>query len=229
MVTSGSWRVLLVDDHNLFRKGIASLMAPRNDLEVVGEADNGGKAIEMARALGPDLILMDIHMPGGEGLGAVKAIKKEMPAIKIVMLTVSAADDDLFTAIKNGADGYLLKDLDPAQLFVLLEGIRRGEAPISGVLAERILQEFRKPDDGLDKKPDLVEALTPMEIETLELLVGGDTNKEIAAKLHVSASTVKLYLHNIMQKLHVRNRLQLAAYALRKQLVEDPSDSQPMP
>ncbi len=221
---SDRMRVLLVDDHSLFRKGLASLMSDRNDIDVVGEAENGNEAIRITRELLPDLVLMDVHMPGGDGLEAVKIIKKELPHIKIVMLTVSDADDDLFAAIKNGADGYLLKNLDPVQFFVLLEGVRRGEAAISGVLADRILQEFRENDVRPGQHPDVYEALTPKEIETLELLVKGDTNREIADALHVSENTVKLYLRNIMEKLHLQNRIQLAVYAVRKGLVNNPPD-----
>ena len=225
MVTSDRSRILLVDDHKLFRKGLVSLISSRNDIAVVGEAENGKQAVEIARAVMPDLILMDIHMPGGDGLEAVKAIKKEMPGIKIVMLTVSDTDDDLFTAIKNGADGYLLKNLDPSQLFVLLEGIRRGEAPISGVLADRILHEFRKMDAGLEKRREVGETLTPKEIETLELLVEGSTNQEMADRQHISENTVKLHLRNIMQKLHLQNRIQLAVYAVRQRLGDNQPDS----
>jgi two-component system, NarL family, nitrate/nitrite response regulator NarL len=224
MVTSDRSRILLVDDHKLFRKGLVSLLSSRNDMAVVGEAENGNQAVEIARAVMPDLILMDIHMPGGDGLEAVKAIKKEMPGIKIVMLTVSDTDDDLFTAIKNGADGYLLKNLDPSQLFVLLEGIRHGEVPISGVLADRILQEFRKMDARLERHREVGEILTPKEIKTLELLVEGKTNQEMADTQHISENTVKLHLRNIMQKLHLQNRIQLAVYAVRRGLGRDQPD-----
>ena len=228
MITSDRLRVLLVDDHNLFRKGLASLLSSRSDMEVVGEAENGRDAITITRAVVPDLIVMDIHMAGGDGLEAVKAIKKEMPRVKIVMLTVSDADDDLFAAIKNGADGYLLKNLDPSQFFALLEGIRRGEAPVSGIVADPILQEFRKMDWAtMEHSLEVYEALTSREVETLELLVRGDTNKEIADALHVSENTVKLHLRNIMEKLHLQNRIQLAVFATRQGLVGDPSLSKP--
>ena len=222
MITSDKLRILLVDDHNLFRKGLASLLSSRSDMEVVGEAENGQDAIAITRAVVPDLILMDIHMPGGDGLEAVKAIKNEMPHIKIVMLTVSDTDDDLFAAIKNGANGYLLKNLDPSQFFALLEGLRRGEAPVSGVVADKILHEFRKMDLAAEHPVEDYEALTFREIETLELLVKGDTNKEIAEMLHVSENTVKLHLRNIMEKLHLQNRIQLAVYAVRQGLGNPP-------
>lgn len=211
-------RVLLADDHDLFRKGIASLLSDRDDMEVVGDVENGREAIQMARARSPDLILMDVHMPGCDGITAVKIIKKEMPHIKVVMLTAFDDDEDLFAAIRNGADGYLLKNLPPSQFFNLLEGVIRGEAAISGVLADRILHEFRKTDEALKSYSDANEALTPRERETLELLVQGKTNKEIAAALSISENTVKRHLVDIMEKLHLENRIQLAVYAVHQGL-----------
>src|SRR5512143_3604997 len=171
MVQSGKLRVLLVDDHTLFRKGIASMLSDRDDMEVVGDVENGCEAIDRARAVLPDLVLMDVHMPGCDGITAVKAIKKNMPHVKVVMLTAFDDDEDLFAAIKNGADGYMLKNLTPSQFFNLLEGVTRGEAAISGVLADRILNEFRKTDQELRASNEIHPALTPREIEMLELLV----------------------------------------------------------
>jgi DNA-binding NarL/FixJ family response regulator len=223
MVQSGKLRVLLVDDHTLFRKGIASMLSDRDDMEVVGDVENGREAIDAARAMSPDLVLMDVHMPGGDGLTAVKAIKKNMPQVKVVMLTAFDDDEDLFAAIKNGADGYMLKNLTPSQFFNLLEGVARGEAAISGVLADRILNEFRKTDEELRAGSEIHPALTPREIETLELLVQGKTNKEIAALLSVSENTVKRHLVDIMGKLHLENRIQLAVYAVHQGLDNVPS------
>jgi DNA-binding NarL/FixJ family response regulator len=223
MVQSGKLRVLLVDDHTLFRKGIASMLSDRDDMEVVGDVENGREAVDAARAKSPDLVLMDVHMPGGDGLTAVKAIKKNMPQVKVVMLTAFDDDEDLFAAIKNGADGYMLKNLTPSQFFNLLEGVTRGEAAISGVLADRILNEFRKTDEELRTGSEIHPALTPREIETLELLVQGKTNKEIAALLSVSENTVKRHLVDIMGKLHLENRIQLAVYAVHQGLDNTPS------
>ncbi|MBM3135704.1 MAG: response regulator transcription factor, partial [Chloroflexi bacterium] len=142
-------RILLVDDHVLFRKGVAALLAARPDMEVVGEAGDGLEALARARETLPDVILMDLSMPRCSGLEATQLIKQEMPHVHIVMLTVSDDDRDLFAAIKNGAEGYLLKNLELQQLFDLLEGVRRGEAALSGTLAAKILQEFRQPDKSL--------------------------------------------------------------------------------
>ncbi len=211
-------RILLVDDHTLFRKGLVSLLSDHHDIEVVGDVENGCEAIRMARALAPDLILLDVHMPDGDGITAVKAIKKEMPDIKVVMLTAFDDDEDLFAAIKSGADGYILKNLPPSQFFHFLEGVNRGEAAISKVLADRILHEFRKSDDGPRGDVETREELTLREIETLELLVQGKTNKEIAVALAVSENTVKRHLVDIMEKLHLENRIQLAVYAVHQGL-----------
>lgn len=218
MVQSRKLRVLLVDDHTLFRKGIAAMLSDRDDMEVVGDVENGCEAIDRARAVLPDLVLMDVHMPGCDGITAVKAIKKNMPQVKVVMLTAFDDDEDLFAAIKNGADGYMLKNLTPSQFFNLLEGVTRGEAAISGVLADRILNEFRKTDEELRPGKENHPALTAREIETLELLVQGKTNKEIATLLSVSENTVKRHLVDIMGKLHLENRIQLAVYAVHQGL-----------
>ncbi len=217
-------RILLADDHVLFRKGIAAVLAARPDVEIVGEAGDGLEAIERARETVPDVILMDINMPKCSGLEAVKSIKEEMPHVHIIMLTVSDSDHDLFTAIKNGADGYLLKNLEPEQLFKVLEGIRHGESPISGSVAAKILNEFRQQS----KPPSPValpkNELTPREIEVLDLIVEGKTNKEIATDLSIAEDTVKIHLRNILEKLHLQNRIQAAVYAVRQGLVPFPMD-----
>jgi DNA-binding NarL/FixJ family response regulator len=223
MLTSTKLRILLVDDHNLFRKGLASLIANRDDMEVVGEAIDGQAAIELTRTVLPDLILMDVHMPGCDGIEATKMIKKEMPHVKIVMLSAFDGDDDLFASIKNGADGYLLKNIDPTRLFTCLEGIRQGDALISGALAERILHEFRS-EMQPEHPSEAHETLTVREIEIMELLVEGESNKEIANALHIAENTVKFHLRNIMEKLHLQNRLQIAVLAVRQKLVGNPPD-----
>jgi DNA-binding NarL/FixJ family response regulator len=219
-------RVLLVDDHILFRKGVASLLSGRQDVEVVGEAGDGLQAMARARETVPDVILMDIGMPKCSGLEATQLIKREMPHVKIIILTVSDDDRDLFAAIKNGADGYLLKNLEPHQFFDMLEGIRRGEVPMSGVMAAKILQEFRQPDQSLTQPSRTRDELTPREIEVLELVVRGASNKEIAEALSITENTVKIHLRNILEKLHLHNRVQAAVYAVRQGLLGDSSQTQ---
>lgn len=215
-------RILLVDDHALFRRGVADALARRPGLLVVGEADNGLDALERARELRPDLILMDISMPGPSGVLTVQAIKHELPATKIVMLTVSDADEDLFSAIQAGAEGYLLKDVGVDELGSLVEGVQRGEAPVSRALAAKILQALR----GAAAQPAAA-PLTPREIEVLQMIVDGLANTDIAARLCVTENTVKMHLRHILDKLHVENRVQAAVYAVRHGLGTPPATPPP--
>jgi DNA-binding NarL/FixJ family response regulator len=212
-------RILLVDDHVLFRKGIASLLTVRKDIIIVGEAGDGVEAVMLAHQTMPDVILMDVNMPKQDGIETVKIIKREMPHIQIVMLTVSDDDNDLFEAIKSGAKGYLLKNLEPQELYSMLDKLRQGEAPISGAMAAKILQEFRQPEINQDRQVNAIDALTSREIEVLEQVVTGATNKEIADILHITENTVKIHLRNILEKLHVQNRIQAAVYAVQRGLV----------
>ena len=216
-------RVLLVDDHALFRKGLASLIDTLEDMEVVGEAGGGREALERARELMPDLILMDIQMPGWNGLKAARLIKEEMPYVKIVMLTISDKEEDLFEAIKNGAEGYLLKDIEPEELIGLLRGVYRGEAPISRQTAAAILGEFARLAQKETWVPIAGDGITPREREVLQLVAQGATNKKIASQLFIAENTVKNHLRNILAKLHLENRVQAAAYALREGLIGDSS------
>jgi two-component system, NarL family, nitrate/nitrite response regulator NarL len=214
-------RILLADDHILFRKGIASLLKNRRDMEVVGEARDGIETVKLAHDLVPDVILMDVNMPERDGLEATRLIRQALPEVQIVMLTVSDDDEDLFAAIRYGAKGYLLKNLDPEQLFEMLEGVRHGEAPISGAMAARILQEFRQPEQSTPEQPEPADILTPREIEVLQQVVEGATNKEIAEILCITENTVKIHLRNILEKLQVQNRIQAAVHAVRQGLTEE--------
>jgi DNA-binding NarL/FixJ family response regulator len=213
-------RILLADDHILFRKGIAALLSSREGIEVVGEASNGFEAIVQARETLPDVILMDIVMPKCDGLEATRRIKREMPHVKIVMLTASDEDQHLFEAIKSGAQGYLLKDLEPYQLYDLLENISKGETPLSGAIATKILKEFAHPSENSAQEEEIIEPLTAREINVLQLIAEGMTNKEIASSLVISENTVKIHLRNILDKLHLQNRIQIAVYAVRQGLVD---------
>jgi DNA-binding NarL/FixJ family response regulator len=216
--------VLLVDDHALFRQGLASLLSAHDGIEVVGQAANGEEALDKAIELVPDLILMDINMPGINGLEATKRIKEELPHTRIVILTVSEDDHDLFDAVRNGAEGYLLKTLRAEELFELLKGVFQGEAPISPSMARKLLNEFaqlskRQPANGSNHPSEPKDDLTRREKEVLQLLSDGATDKEIAAQLCISRRTVKNHVHNILEKLQLQNRVQATAYALREGLV----------
>lgn len=211
-------RVLLADDHALFRAGIASLLKAWG-METVGQASNGLEALEQARALRPDLILMDIGMSPCNGLEATRLIKAELPETRIVIVTVSDDDDDLFEAIKSGAEGYLLKDMSEEELGRTLTGIATGEPALSPGLAAKILDEFaRLSRDGAARETES-DGLTPREKEVLELVVTGATNREIAAGLFISENTVNFHMKHILAKLHLKNRAQAVAYAIRSGLV----------
>jgi DNA-binding NarL/FixJ family response regulator len=214
--------VLIADDHALFRDGVASLLRAWG-MEVVGQASDGLQALEIARTYRPDLILMDINMPNCSGLEATRLIKTEMPEAMIVMVTVSVEEEHLFEAIKSGAVGYILKDTAGEEFGRLLKSIAEGEAPLSTGMASKILAEFARQDDdsSADEGPD--SDLTEREREVLELVVSGATNKEIGASLHISDNTVSYHMKNILSKLHLRNRAEAVAYALRTGLVsQDP-------
>jgi DNA-binding NarL/FixJ family response regulator len=209
-------RVLLVDDHNLVRNGIASLLKAHN-IEVAGEASDGLEALEKTRQLEPDIILMDINMPRLNGLEATRLIKTEMPNIKIIILTVSEDEGNLFEAIKSGAEGYLLKDIKADEFLKLLNGVTKDEAAISPFMAAKIIGEFKQQGTGLGKESSKSE-LSDREKEILELVSKGDLNREIALTLYITENTVKYHLRNIMDKLHLRNRASVAAYAARKSI-----------
>ncbi|MFQ5855178.1 MAG: response regulator [Anaerolineae bacterium] len=211
-------RVLLVDDHPLVRDGVARLLAEQG-FQVVAEAGDGLEALNKARGVRPDLILMDVHMPRCDGLQATRLIKSEMPHIKIVMLTDSDEDHVIFEAIRSGADGYLLKSLQTADFFHLLGGITCGEAPLPRSLATRILEEFARQARKGPTEEIPGRELTQREREVLSHLVRGATNKEIAAALSITEDTVKHHLKHILEKLHLRNRVEVAVYALQMGLV----------
>jgi len=218
-------RILLVDDQDLFREGLAQILASQEDMQVVGEASDGQEAVEKAQQLTPDLILMDIRMPRMNGLEATRRIKALLPDVKVVMLTVSDTDDDLFEAIKEGASGYLLKNLKARYLFEYLRSVMRGEVAFSPYLATRMLQEFARQRRREEVMGGRQEGLTEREREVLQLVVDGHSNKEIALKLGIAESTVKRHLHNILEKLQMASRTQAAAYAVRTGLVRPPERS----
>lgn len=206
-------RVLIADDHSLFRDGVASLIRAAG-LEVVGEASNGELAVSEARRLRPDLVLLDIHMPKQTGLEALRQIRAELPGIQVVMLTVSDSDSDLFEAIRAGADGYLLKNLDARAFTASLEALDRGEIAMSRQMASRVI-------DGMARRPQLAaqplppNLLTEREVDLLRLIVDGLSNRAIGERWGVSENTVKYHVRNVLQKLNLSNRTEIATYALQ--------------
>lgn len=217
--TIPSPRVLVVDDHTLFRKGLVTLLQDRG-LTVAGEAGDGRAGIEEAVRLKPDVILMDVNMPGCNGIEATRAIHERLPETRILMLTVSDEDDNLFAAVKAGARGYLLKNIDPDELVAAVERLMNGEAVIPHQLAAHFLAEFATmAKSRVAPAAGSSHVLTTREEEILRELANGATNKEIANALSISEHTVKIHLKNILKKLHMNNRTQAAIYAQRHGLV----------
>lgn len=210
-------RILLVDDQPLFRRAIATLVGDQPGLVVVGEADNGVQGLEMARDLKPDVVLLDVEMPVMNGVEATRRIRDEVPAAKIVILTVSEADDHLFDAIRFGAHGYLLKNLRPEQLYDLIRAVMRDETVLSPAIAGRLLREFREHPEGRRvSTPSSPEpSLTAREIQIMQLVADGLSNKEIGVRLSITEGTVKNHVHNALEKLQLENRIQAAAYVVR--------------
>ena len=217
--------MLIADDHGLFRDGIRSLLEARG-IDVVGEARNGREAVDLALRLRPDVVLMDLAMPELTGLEATRLLSAQAPDTRVVVVTASEDDANLFEAIKSGAQGYIFKNLESAQFFALLEGVTRGEPALTPGLARKLLREFARPAAPPAAAPaagHAPEELTARKREVLELLVEGVTsNRELADRLHVSENTIKYHLRNILDKLHLQNRAQVIAYALRSGIVARP-------
>ena len=212
-------RVLLVDDHPLFLDGLKNLLTGRG-VQVTGTARDGWEALEKARSLRPDVILMDIQMPGCDGLAATRLIKAEWPDVKIVMLTMSSEDEDLFEAVQSGACGYLLKTLDTEEFMARLMEVEQGEVPLSPGLAARILRHFGQPASAgraLDRPQR--EPLTGRELEVLALVAQGLAYKEVGARLHLSERTVKYHMAEMVARLQLENRAQVLEYARRAGIV----------
>ena len=205
-------RLLLVDDHALFREGLIALLSYQDDFTVVGEAEDAESALAQARTLQPDIVLMDIELPGEDGVSATQRLKMAMPAVTVVMLTVHDDSQIRFEAIKAGAQGYLVKSVRSRELLEQLRGLARGEAAISRRMAARILEEIR----GQTGTFGTEEALTAREMEVLELVAARLSNAEIAERLVVSEHTVKNHMKSVLSKLHLHNRHQAAAYGVAR-------------
>jgi DNA-binding NarL/FixJ family response regulator len=210
------WRLLLVDDHALFREGLAGLFAYQDDFVIVGEASDSASALMQTAALSPEIVLMDIDMPGVDGIATTRQLKAQFPEVIVVMLTVHDATDKLLEAIKAGAQGYLVKNIRSAELLEQLRGLTRGEAALTRRMAARILEEFRRGRAASDSVDEAAQELTARELEVLELVADRLSNKEIAVRLVISEHTVKNHLKNILGKLHLRSRRQAAEYGVAR-------------
>jgi NarL family two-component system response regulator LiaR len=215
-----SIRVLIADDHAVVRTGLRALIGLQADMEVVGEAADGLEAVELARSLQPDVILLDLVMPRMGGQEAIVEIKQENPQARILVLTSFAEDEQVFPAIKAGALGYLLKDSSPRELLQAIRAVHRGESSLHPTVARMLVQEIRQPP----ALPPTEDPLTPREMETLRLVAQGLNNREIAERLVIGQGTVRNYVSNILSKLHLANRVQAALYAVREGIIGPDED-----
>ncbi|MEZ4663177.1 MAG: response regulator transcription factor [Caldilineaceae bacterium] len=209
-------RILIVDDHAIVRRGLQTLIASEPEMSVVGEAADGIEAVLKARALRPDVILLDLVMPRQDGLTAITQIKQENPRARILVITSFAEDDKIFPALKAGAAGYLLKDTSPAQLLQAVRDIHAGKSMLDPAVALKVIQELNHPAD----LPPTADPLTERELDVLKLVARGLTNHEIADHLVIGERTVGNHIGNILGKLHLANRTQAALFALREGLAE---------
>jgi NarL family two-component system response regulator LiaR len=204
-------RVLIVDDHEIVRKGIRALLGTKRDIQVVGEATDGVEAVVQAKILHPDVVLMDLMMPKVDGIQATREITAGLPGTRVLVLTSFAADDQVFPAIKAGALGYLLKDSGPQELVQAIRQVYRGEPSLDASIAKKVLAEISNPP----QKPLTPDPLTTRELDILRLIAQGQSNKEIAEKLVIAGETVHAHVSNILSKLHLASRTQAALYALK--------------
>ncbi|MEZ5444590.1 MAG: two-component system response regulator NarL [Gammaproteobacteria bacterium] len=209
-VDSSRCRVLLVDDHPLFRRGVMQLIAAQPDFEVVGEAASGEEGVALTHRLNPDIVLLDVDMRGMGGLQALKEIKESGADTQVIMLSVSDAEMNLVTAVRSGADGYLLKDAEPEEMLEKLRQAARGEVIFTDSLMAMLVDAMRSGTPA----PSTDEALTERERQILQLIAAGKSNKHIARELGISDGTVKVHVKNLLRKLHLRSRLEAAVWAL---------------
>jgi DNA-binding NarL/FixJ family response regulator len=213
-------RVMIVDDHRMVRSGLRGFLSGEPGLDVVGEAETGEEAIAAVPTLCPDVVLMDLMMPGMGGTAAIGVLRASHPAMKIMALTSFADDTQVFPALEAGASGYLLKDIDPDELVAAIRAVHAGESPLDPEVAKRLLSRFQRPATAPGTPETAHETLTEREMDVLRLLIQGKSNKEIASDLFIGDRTVKSHLSAIFQKLDVSDRTQAALYAVRHGLVD---------
>ncbi|WP_165989357.1 response regulator transcription factor [Streptomyces sp. YIM 98790] len=215
-------RVLVVDDHELFRRGLEIVLAQEEDIQVVGEAGDGAEAVEKAADLLPDIVLMDVRMPKRSGIEACTAIKEMAPSARIIMLTISDEEADLYDAIKAGATGYLLKEISTDEVTAAIRAVADGQSQISPSMAAKLLTEFKALIQRTGEEQRLVPApkLTGRELEVLKLVATGKNNREIAKELFISENTVKNHVRNILEKLQLHSRMEAVVYAMREKILD---------
>ena len=214
-------RVLIADDQALFRRGLYVVLGTEDGIEVVAEAENGEDAIEKARELAPDVVLMDVRMPRVNGIESARQIRADVPTTKILMLTVSDEEDDLYEAVKAGANGYLLKEISVEEVAEAIRAVVQGQSLISPSMASKLLNEFNALVKRAEEKQQFpAPTLTSREVEVLRLVAKGMSNREIADELYISENTVKNHVRNILEKLHLHNRMEAVIYAVRERLLD---------
>jgi two-component system NarL family response regulator len=213
-------RVLLADPHALFRRGVRLVLEDEPDIEVVGEAGEGLDAVERVVELVPDLVLMDVRMPGVSGIEATRRVRELVPSVKVAILTVSEDDEDLFAAVRAGATGYLLKEVSIEELPDAVRAVARGHSLISPSMASRLLGEFNALSRRVEEQSGNAPRLSDRELEVLRLVAQGKSNKDIATELVIAENTVKNHVRNILEKLQLRSRMEAAMYAVREKLVD---------
>ncbi len=214
-------RVMVADDHALFRRGLQTILEQEPDLELVGEASDGAEAVEKAQELMPDVVLMDVRMPKRSGIEATTQIKDLLPHAKILMLTISDEEADLYDAIKAGASGYLLKEIPIEEVADAIRSVWAGQSRISPSMASKLLTEFSAMAKGGNDRPQVpTPKLTDREMEVLQLVAKGLNNRDIAKQLYISENTVKNHIRNILEKLHLHSRMEAVVYAVREKMIE---------
>jgi two-component system NarL family response regulator len=214
-------RVLIADDQALFRRGLYVVLGTEDHIEVVAEAENGAEAIAKAEDLVPDVVLMDVRMPRFNGIEAARQIRDLCPSTKILMLTVSDEEDDLYEAIKAGANGYLLKEISVEEVAEAIRAVVQGQSLISPSMASKLLNEFNSLAKKAEERQQYpAPALTSRELEVLKLVAKGMSNREIAEELFISENTVKNHVRNILEKLHLHSRMEAVIYAVRERLLD---------
>jgi len=214
-------RILIADDHELFRRGLRMVLEDEDDIEVVGEAGDGQKALDLAEELVPDVVVMDVRMPILSGIEAAQRIKETIPHVMILMLTISDEEDDLYQAIRAGANGYLLKEISIDEIGNAVRSVYGGQSLISPSMASKLLNEFASMIKKEEEKRDVpVPRLTAREMEVLQHVAQGMNNREIAKTLFISENTVKNHVRNILEKLHLHSRMEAVVYAVREKMLE---------
>jgi DNA-binding NarL/FixJ family response regulator len=214
-------RVLIADDQALFRRGLYVVLGTEDNVEVVAEAEDGEAAIAKAEELAPDLVLMDVRMPRVNGIEAARRIREMLPSTKILMLTVSDEEDDLYEAVKAGANGYLLKEISAEEVAGAIHSVMQGQSLISPTMASKLLSEFNSLARQAAEKEQLpAPVLTARELEVLKLVARGMSNKDVADQLFISENTVKNHVRNLLEKLHLHSRMEAVMYAVRKHLLD---------